>query len=155
IRVLTRSLLEANEGSVVHLSTCNTGASWVGEGKKSQRGIDVFQRDETFAEPPEKIQEAAFRVSVNHPEDSGWSTGIGQRWRALVGQTNGHPQSPSKKRSMVTLPTEKFARRFHSLRCAAGDRLAFLSLSGSLSPVHTQHMRALEAARNALTRGGW
>jgi nicotinic acid mononucleotide adenylyltransferase len=56
---------------------------------------------------------------------------------------------------MVTLPTEKFARRFHSLRCAAGDRLAFLSLSGSLSPVHTQHMRALEAARNALTKGGW
>jgi nicotinic acid mononucleotide adenylyltransferase len=56
---------------------------------------------------------------------------------------------------MVTLPTEKFARRFRSLRCAAGDRLAFLSLSGSLSPVHTQHMRALEAARNALTRGGW
>jgi hypothetical protein len=43
-----------------------------------------------------------------------------------------------------------------SLRCAAGDRrLAFLSLSGSLSPVHTQHMRALEAARNALTKGGW
>jgi hypothetical protein len=56
---------------------------------------------------------------------------------------------------MVTLPTEKFARRLLSLRCAAGDRLAFLSLSGSLSPVHTQHMRALEAARNALTRGGW
>jgi hypothetical protein len=56
---------------------------------------------------------------------------------------------------MITLPTEKFARRLRSLPCAAGDRLAFLSLSGSLSPVHTQHMRALEAARNALTRGGW
>jgi nicotinic acid mononucleotide adenylyltransferase len=56
---------------------------------------------------------------------------------------------------MIPLPTEKFARRFHSLRRAAGDRLVFLSLSGSLSPVHTQHMRALEAARNTLTRGGW
>ena len=56
---------------------------------------------------------------------------------------------------MVTLPTAKFARRFRSLRCAAGDRLAFLSLSGSLNPVHTQHMCALEAARDALKRGGW
>jgi len=56
---------------------------------------------------------------------------------------------------MIPLPTEKFARRFRSLRGAAGDRLAFLSLSGSLNPVHTQHMRALEAARNALKRGGW
>lgn len=56
---------------------------------------------------------------------------------------------------MVTLPMEKFARRFRSLRCAGGERLAFLSLSGSLSPVHTQHMRALEAARNALTGSGW
>src|SRR5262249_40221375 len=128
---------------------------WVGEGKKSQRGIDVFQRAESFAEPPEKIEEVSFRGSVNLPEDSECSTGIGQRWRSLFAQTNGQPQSPSKKRSMVTLPTEEFARRFHSLRCAAGDRLAFLSLSGSLSPVHTQHMRALEAARNALTRGGW
>lgn len=56
---------------------------------------------------------------------------------------------------MVTLPTEKFARRLCSLGCAAGDRLAFLSLSGSLSPVHTQHMRALEAAKTVLKGRGW
>jgi nicotinic acid mononucleotide adenylyltransferase len=56
---------------------------------------------------------------------------------------------------MLTLPTEKFARHLRSLRYAAGERLAFLSLSGSLSPVHTQHMRALEAARTVLKRRGW
>ena len=33
--------------------------------------------------------------------------------------------------------------------------MAFLSLSGSLNPVHTQHMRALEAARDALHGQGW
>jgi nicotinic acid mononucleotide adenylyltransferase len=62
---------------------------------------------------------------------------------------------PTEMQFMVTLPTEKFARRLHSLRWDAGNRLAFLSLSGSLSPVHTQHMRALEAARVALKRVGW
>ena len=56
---------------------------------------------------------------------------------------------------MVRLPTEKLARRLRSLSRSGSDRLAFLSLSGSLSPVHTQHMRALEAARNALERRGW
>ena len=56
---------------------------------------------------------------------------------------------------MVRLPTEKLARRLRSLGCSGSDRLAFLSLSGSLNPVHTQHMRALEAARTALKRRGW
>lgn len=56
---------------------------------------------------------------------------------------------------MVRLPTEKFLRGLRSLRCASSDRLAFLCLSGSLSPVHTQHMRILEAARSALTARGW
>jgi nicotinic acid mononucleotide adenylyltransferase len=56
---------------------------------------------------------------------------------------------------MVSLPTEKLVRRLRSLRSSRSDRLAFLSLSGSLSPVHTQHMRALEAARTALERRGW
>jgi hypothetical protein len=56
---------------------------------------------------------------------------------------------------MLTLPTEKFARHLRALRYAADERLAFLSLSGSLSPVHTQHMRALEAARTVLKRRGW
>jgi hypothetical protein len=88
IRVPIHSLLEANESSIVHLSTCNTGASWVREGKKSQRGIGVFQRAESFAEPPEKIEEIMFRGSVNLPDDSECSAGIGQRWCSLFAQTN-------------------------------------------------------------------
>jgi hypothetical protein len=99
IRVPTYSLFEANEGSIVHVSTCNTGASWVHEGKKSQRGIGVFQRAESFADPPERIEEIMFRGSVNLPDDSECSTGIGQRWCSLFAQTNGPPQvlqSPSK-----------------------------------------------------------
>ena len=98
-RVPTRSLFEANEHSIVHLSTCNTGASRVAEGKKSQRGIGVFQRAESFAEPPERIEEIMFRGSVNFPDDSECSTGIGQRWCSLFAQTNADPrilQSPSK-----------------------------------------------------------
>lgn len=89
IRVLSRSLLQANEGSLVHLSTCNTGAAWVVEGKKSQRGLGVFQRAECFAEPPERIEEISFRSSVNLPEDTVYSTGIGQRWRLLFAQKHG------------------------------------------------------------------
>jgi hypothetical protein len=99
IRVLTRSLLGANEGSVVHLSTCNTGASWVGEGKKTQRGIGVFQWAASFAEPPEKIEEISFHGSVNLPDDSECSTRVGQRWRSLFAQTSSQPRSckvPSK-----------------------------------------------------------
>ena len=99
IRIPSRSLLEANEGSIVHLSTCNTGASWVIEGKKSQRGIGVFQRAESFSEPLERIEEISFRGSVNLPDDSECSTGIRQRWCSLFAQTNGRPhvlQSPSK-----------------------------------------------------------
>jgi hypothetical protein len=92
IRVLSRSLLAANAGSIVHLSTCNTGASWVGEGKKSQRGIGVFQRAESFSESPERIEEILFRGSVNLPDDSEYSTDIGQRWCSLFVQTNGRPQ---------------------------------------------------------------
>jgi hypothetical protein len=98
-RVPTRSLFEVNEHSIIHLSTCNTGASWLQEGKKSQRGIGVFQRAESFAEPPERIEEIMFRGSVNLPDDSECSTGIGQRWCLLFRQTNGRPQvlqSPSK-----------------------------------------------------------
>jgi nicotinic acid mononucleotide adenylyltransferase len=60
-----------------------------------------------------------------------------------------------EKRSMVRLPTEKLARCLRSPRCAESERLAFLSLSGSLNPVHTQHTRALEVARTALERRGW
>jgi nicotinic acid mononucleotide adenylyltransferase len=57
---------------------------------------------------------------------------------------------------MVTLPTEKFARRLRSLSSAAAhDNLAFLSLSGSLNPIHTQHMRALEAAKEVVKSRGW
>jgi Family of unknown function (DUF7002) len=99
IRAPTRSLLEANEGSIVHLSTCNSGASWVKEGRKSQRGIGVFQRAESFADPAERIEEIMFRGSVNLPNDSECSTGFGQRWRSLFAQTNCRPhvlQSPSK-----------------------------------------------------------
>ena len=99
IRVPSRSLMEANEGSMVHLSTCNTGASWIGEGKKSQRGIGIFQRAESFSEPPDRIQEILFRGSVNLPDDSECSTRVGQRWRSLFAQTSSQPRSckvPSK-----------------------------------------------------------
>jgi hypothetical protein len=89
IRVPSRSLLEANEGSLVHVSTCNTGASWVMHGKKSQRGLYVFQRAECFAEPPERIEEISFRGPVNLPDDCECSTGFGQRWHALFVETRG------------------------------------------------------------------
>jgi hypothetical protein len=83
IRVPSRSLLEVNEGSLVHVSTCNTGASWVVAGKKSRRGVDVFQRTECFSESPARIAEISFRGSVSLPDDSECSTGFRGPWRPL------------------------------------------------------------------------
>jgi hypothetical protein len=88
LRVPSRSLLEANDGSLVHLSTCNTGASWVVDGKKSQRGLHVFQRAECFAEPPGRIEEISFRGPVNLPNDCECNTGFGERWHALFLETH-------------------------------------------------------------------
>lgn len=89
IRVPTRSLIDANDRSLVHLSTCNAGASWMVEGgKKSQRGSDLFQQAETFAESPERIEEISFRWSVNLPDDSECSTGVEQPWRLLFVRTH-------------------------------------------------------------------
>jgi hypothetical protein len=93
IRVPSRSLLEANEGSLVHLSTCNTGASWVVDGQRSQRGLDVFQRAECFAEPPGRIEEISFRGPVNLPDDCECSTGFGQGWHALFVETHGRQRT--------------------------------------------------------------
>jgi nicotinic acid mononucleotide adenylyltransferase len=56
---------------------------------------------------------------------------------------------------MVPLPSKKFTRHLCAHSRSVGERLAFLSLSGSLNPVHTQHMRALEAARTVLQTRGW
>jgi hypothetical protein len=87
IRVSTRSLLDTNGNSMVYLSSCNTGASWIGkDGKKSQRGIDVFQRAEAFSEPLEKIEEVLFRGPVYLPDDSECSISIGPRWFSLFTQ---------------------------------------------------------------------
>lgn len=53
------------------------------------------------------------------------------------------------------VPTQKIRSRFFSLRPDQFDRLAIAVMSGSFSPVHTQHIRAMEVARTALQRAGW
>jgi hypothetical protein len=83
IRVQSRSLFETNKGSPLHFSTCNTGASWVVNGKKSLRGSDVFQHAKYFDEPPSRIQEISFRGCVNLPDNSECGNGFGQRWHSL------------------------------------------------------------------------
>jgi hypothetical protein len=52
-------------------------------GKKSQRGRNVFQNAESFAEPPGKIEEISIIGSVTLPDDSEYCAGFGQRWHSL------------------------------------------------------------------------
>jgi hypothetical protein len=89
IRVPSRSLLEANESSLIDVSTCNTGASWVVEGKKSRRGLGVFQRAECFADSPARIAEISFRGPVSLPDNSECSTAFGREWNSLFAVTHG------------------------------------------------------------------
>ena len=88
IRAASHSLLEANEGALIDLSTCNTGATWVVEGKKSRRGLDVFQRRECFADSPASIAEISFRGPVSLPDDSEFRTGDGRHWQSLIEVTH-------------------------------------------------------------------
>jgi hypothetical protein len=83
IRVPSRSLFDSNEGSPIHLSTCNTGASWIVNGKKSQRGPNVFQNAGSFVEPAGRIEEISIIGSVSLPDDSEYCASFGERWRSL------------------------------------------------------------------------
>jgi hypothetical protein len=97
IRVPSRSLLEANDSSLVDVSTCNTGASWVVEGKKSRRGLGVFQRAECFADSPARIAEISFRGPVSLPEDSECSRGFGRQWHLLFAVTHGQGRATANR----------------------------------------------------------
>ena len=50
---------------------------------------------------------------------------------------------------------EKVKRRLISASSGRVEKLAFLILSGSFNPIHTQHVRALEATRKHLENVGW
>jgi hypothetical protein len=104
IRVASRSLLEANDGARVRLSTCNTGASWIVNEVKSQRGPSVFQLVERFAEPPSKIEEISFLGSVHLPKDSEYCTSFDLLWQSLFEEAHDRTQivgrrCPDEKRS--------------------------------------------------------
>ena len=53
------------------------------------------------------------------------------------------------------LAIEKSRRHITSAVCGSFENLGFLILSGSFNPIHTQHVRALEAARRYLESVGW
>src|SRR5437879_5087259 len=53
------------------------------------------------------------------------------------------------------LAIEKVKRRLSSETSGRVEKLAFLILSGSFNPIHTQHVRALKAARKHLEKAGW
>src|SRR4029450_6490830 len=46
-------------------------------------------------------------------------------------------------------------RRQISIAVRGREKLAFLLLSGSFNPVHTQHVRALSSTRKYIERLGW
>jgi hypothetical protein len=55
-------------------------------------------------------------------------------------------------------PTAPVSKLNAALAVSAGcrrEKLAFLVLSGSFNPVHSQHLRALEIGREVLTNLGW
>lgn len=97
IRVPSRSLLEANDRSLIDVSTCNTGASWVVEGKKSRRGLGVFQRAECFADLPSRIAEISFRGPVSLPADSEWSIDFGRQWHSLFAVTDAQERTAANR----------------------------------------------------------
>lgn len=53
------------------------------------------------------------------------------------------------------VPIEKISSRFESFHETEPRRFGVLVMSGSFSPVHTQHIRAMEAVRIALQNAGW
>ena len=57
--------------------------------------------------------------------------------------------------SSSPLPALKIRSRLRSLRGDRLDQLALIVMSGSFSPVHMQHIRAMEVVRLALERAGW
>src|SRR5438067_18186 len=53
------------------------------------------------------------------------------------------------------VPVGKISSLLESFHKKEPPRLGVLVMSGSFSPVHTQHIRAMEAVRIALQRQGW
>jgi nicotinic acid mononucleotide adenylyltransferase len=50
---------------------------------------------------------------------------------------------------------DKFKSLLSSLTCQATTKLAFLVFSGAFNPVHAQHIRAMQVARQEAERLGW
>jgi nicotinic acid mononucleotide adenylyltransferase len=61
---------------------------------------------------------------------------------------SGEPKAPAASLSKVAAALATGA-------AGAAQRPAFLVLPGSFNPVHTQHVRALEVARDAMAKQGW
>lgn len=80
IRVSTRSLIDVNRDSLTYVATCNTGAAWTEQGKRSRRGPEVFQSIERFSEQPASIHEICFAGEVRLPEDVEYGTNPEGRW---------------------------------------------------------------------------
>jgi O-acetyl-ADP-ribose deacetylase (regulator of RNase III) len=84
LRVPTRSLVSANPAAEVYISTCNTGAAWLDNGRKSRRGREVFELVNGFSGNPASIQEISFVTDIRLPTDTTNSASVTGPWHALL-----------------------------------------------------------------------
>jgi hypothetical protein len=83
LRMQTTSLFEFNRHILPVFSPHNTGAAWCENGKKSHRGNSSFLLCEQFMEPAVNVAEVSFAGTINLPEDTYFTSSLGNPWRAI------------------------------------------------------------------------
>jgi hypothetical protein len=83
LRVPTRSLVETNGSATVRVSTCNAGATWFQDGKRSSRSIDILQAVDQHAGDADAITELSYPHDVRLPVDVEYALSPAGPWRGL------------------------------------------------------------------------
>ncbi len=83
IRIDSRSLIDANGSGAIDLSGCNAGAGWIEGGRKSRRGLHVFEPLASFSRPALGVAEITFRETVVLPCDTRYADRADGPWRGL------------------------------------------------------------------------
>jgi O-acetyl-ADP-ribose deacetylase (regulator of RNase III) len=79
-----RSLVDANPQAKLYVSTCNTGAAWRNNGRKTRRGQHVFEPVHTFSGYPGDIMEISFVADeLELPSKVNYAPSLAGPWHAL------------------------------------------------------------------------
>jgi hypothetical protein len=80
LRVPTRSLIHANRKAEVYVSTCNTGAAWLVQGRRTRRGPEVFHSAFGFTGSSQQIVEVSFGEPVRLTSDTTYAATLTGPW---------------------------------------------------------------------------